>query len=91
MGDVKARVEAKQRARMLQTCVHFNGLFDFTTNDPKRCQAGVAYDDVKDSDPPRWPCVPPLGGRPPCTTTCEHRRLPTPEEQGRGVARHVDG
>lgn len=63
-------------------CVHFNGLGIGARGEGKRCRAGVRYLDVRDDSDGarRWPCMPPLGQRLPCTTTCEHKRLPTAEE-----------
>lgn len=68
----------RQRERDLATCVHFNG---YGIRDEKKCRAGVRYLDVQDdsNNARRWPCTPPLGKRPVCTTECSLRQFPTPE------------
>lgn len=63
-------------------CIHFTGLFGPGMARKEKCNAGVAYDSVKDSSqagPLCWPCLPGIGGKL-ATTTCDKRRLPTVEE-----------
>lgn len=59
-------------------CIHFNGL----EIGDKTCDAGIRYSDVQDDSPGgrRWPCMPSLPGRAPCTIECPKKRVRTPEE-----------
>ena len=59
-------------ARHMATCIHFTGIWP-----DKKCKAGVAYDDVRDTStkPFRFPCI-----HPDAATTCAKLQTPTREE-----------
>jgi len=60
-----------RRASRLATCTHFTGI------QHDACDAGVAYDSVRDVSvrPYRWPCL-----HPDAAISCVKRELPTEEE-----------
>lgn len=67
-----ARKRLDPIARHMAKCIHFTGIWP-----DKQCEAGVAYDDVRDGSvrPYRLPCI-----DPDATTTCAKRQTPTREE-----------
>lgn len=72
MADIIEQLTASYMAK----CVHFNGIQHGT------CDAGVAYDSVRDASqagPYCWPCLSLVAGKV-ATTTCPQRRYPTREE-----------